>query len=98
MKGVINATPNPLNDKSNNLSKVAFTYSTGGTLNASNISDALIIKGNYFNTADYSASITAGKGNDTILAGGGDSIDAGDGDNLIEFSVTRNKSATIFST
>ena len=86
-------------DKFYNISKVAFTYSNGGILDATDFTDNLILRGNYFNAEDYSGSIFGGTGNDTILAGDSDSIDAGDGDNWIEFNLAnRSKSAVIFVT
>lgn len=79
-------------------SKIAFNYLAGGTVNASKLSDNLIIKGNYSNDKDslYAGSLLGGSGNDTILAGDSDSINAGAGNNYIEFSTTRTKSAAVF--
>ncbi|MBR2773755.1 MAG: hypothetical protein IKD73_02075, partial [Selenomonadaceae bacterium] len=63
--------------------KVGFTGTAGGTLDASSISDDLILIGNRDGNKTGSSSLTAGSGDDTIYAGDGDRVDAGAGINTV---------------
>ena len=68
--------------------KVGFTKTSGGELDTSKFEDDFLLKGNYAeNSSDNQkhrgSIITAGKGNDTILAGSRDFVDGGNGRNQI---------------
>ena len=68
--------------------KVGFTAWSGGTLDASELDDDLLLKGNYAekssdNQKRKGSSLIAGAGDDTILAGARDTVDGGDGENQI---------------
>ena len=67
---------------------VAFTHTAGGTINESKSTEAIVAKGNYAEKAEDTqksggSTITTGKGNDTLLIGGGDVANAGGGTNQI---------------
>ena len=67
----------------NEVQSVGFTGSEGGTLNAENETDPLILVGDYYGNKDEGSVILGGKGPDTILAGSNDSVDAKGGNNLV---------------
>lgn len=71
---------------------VGFTHKSGGTMNVgtNNTTDFLLI-GNSDNSKNTGSTITGGKGNDTVLAGGGDVINAGAGSNQVILDTVENR-------
>ena len=70
------------------IQKVGFTGINGGFIDAHDLRDDLLLKGNYAeNSSDKQSgkrsTLISGTGNDTILAGARDTVDAGDGRNQI---------------
>ncbi len=83
--------------KSGELTKVGFTYSTGGVVDMSQETADVVMKGNYTEgrTADKrktgGSTLYGGTGNDIALAGGGDYVDLGDGLNTVELANVENR-------
>lgn len=68
--------------------KIGFTHTAGGTINASNETANLVLKGNYAEKSDDTqksggSNLIGGSGNDMLLIGGGDTADGGAGDDSI---------------
>ena len=61
---------------------VGFTGKSGGTVDASDLDENVILLGNRDGKSSAS-SLVAGSGDDTIYAGKGDTVDAGEGDNVV---------------
>ena len=65
---------------------VGFTGKDGGTLDASDIEEDLILVGNKNGDHTTGSALKAGVGNDTLYGGGGDTLDAGAGTNQIRLT------------
>ena len=73
---------------------VGFTDSDGGTLDASDEEEDLIVIGNK-GGEKAGANISTGDGNDTIFAGANDTINAGGGSNIVKLTANRDEGAEL---
>ncbi len=78
-------------DDNDEAQAVGFTNRDGGNLNVSTSSDDYLLVGNYFDDKSGGSTITGGKGNDNILAGGGDVVNAGAGHNQVILDTVENR-------
>jgi hypothetical protein len=71
---------------------VGFTHKEGGKLDVSAMeADDYVLVGNWDNKKFDGSTITGGKGDDTLLIGGGDVANAGGGDNLVRLNSSENR-------
>lgn len=72
---------------------VGFTGTSGGTLNASDIEEDVVLVGNMNGDHKAGSNLLSGDYDDTIFAGGNDTVDAGKGENQIKLTNDANRDA-----
>lgn len=84
--------------ESGDIQKVGFTNTSGGTLSLESSAENNLLVGNYFDDKSGRSTISAGAGDDTILAGGKDIVGGGDGKNQIYLTPFDQRSGKNYST
>ena len=85
-------------DNKGNKTKVAYTHSDGGAINASGERENLLLVGN-INLNKGNSSLTGGSGDDKAFAGSGDYVDLGAGNNYVSLNSNGNgQGATVAMT
>ena len=74
--------------------KVAYTHSDGGSIDATNDRENVLLVGNHNSTKSNGSSLTSGRGNDVAFGGAGDYFDLGGGNNKVYLNQNRGNNSS----
>ena len=83
-----------LYDNKGKKQKVAYTHNDGGTIDATNERENMLLVGNHNSNKSNGSRLTSGRGNDIAFGGSGDYFDLGAGQNKVHLNSNRGNSAT----
>ena len=96
--GNYGAMTNNISDLSGRMTRVMSTYSSGGTADGSNATQAMLYVGNHDGSKEGASMLIGSSNNDSFIGGAGDEIITGSGRNDVRFRNTNDGGATLDQT